>query len=142
MAEIDAELPADASVWERDLLDHLTSHVRIERAMLETYVAASKASGSKALAYVVDLLSEDEKRHHMTFQALAATLVHDANFKPGDPEIPRLDFDRVDAPKVRGLSAELMAREVQDLVELRKLAKELPLVAVAAGLAVCARAKL
>jgi hypothetical protein len=113
-----------ASVWEREFYAHLRQHVRNERNVLEAYVAAADATDSRAFAYVVNLLIEDERRHHILFQELADSLKHDAEFHRGDPAIPRLDFDRVDRSAVRDLTDQLVDREQEDLRELKKLQKD------------------
>ena len=125
--EVDTQVDTlvSASVYERDLYEHLTEHVRRERALLERYTAAAEATKSKALAYVVRLLTDDERRHHILFGELAASLRHSAEFAPGEPAIPRLDFDRVDGSAVRDLSRELIAGEQADAAALKKLRKRL-----------------
>jgi rubrerythrin len=123
MTDITNERLAGATRWEQGLFIHLTEHVRDEREALEAYVAAADATDSKALAYVVKLLIEDERRHHMLFQEMAESLKHDAEFRPGDPSIPRLDFKKVDRGAVRELTDQLIEREKADLRELKKLKK-------------------
>jgi len=114
-----------ASHVEQELYTHLTEHVRNERQVLERYVAAADATYSHALTYLVKLLIDDERRHHMMFNELASSLKHDAEFHSGEPTIPHMDFDRVDGAAVRELTDELMEREQQDKKELKKLQKEL-----------------
>ena len=65
---------AGPSAWARDLHAHLTSHVEIERGMLEEYRSAAEASSSKAFGYLVNLLIEDEIRHHRILTELADSL--------------------------------------------------------------------
>lgn len=113
-----------ASVWERELYEHLTQHVRNEGAILQQYAAAAEATDSLAFAYVVNLLFEDERRHHALFQGLAESLAHDAEFRKGDPTIPRLDFDRLDSEAVRTLTDALLTNERRDLRALRKLRRQ------------------
>jgi hypothetical protein len=123
MTDTTSERLVGASWWEQELFAHLTEHVRNERDVLEAYVAAADATDSKALAYVVKILIEDERRHHMLFQELADSLKHEAELRPGDPAIPRLDFQRVDRSAVRDLTDQLVDREQADLRELKKLQK-------------------
>ena len=113
-----------ASAWEQDLYAHLTEHVQNERELLQEYVAAAEATGSKALAYLVKLLIEDERRHHILFEELAASLKSSAELTGQDPVVPWVDFERV-GTSVRDLTDRLMEREQQDLRELKKLQKEL-----------------
>ena len=115
-----------ASSIEQELYTHLVEHVQNEREVLERYAAAADATYSHALTYLVQLLIEDERRHHMLFNELADSLRHDAEFHSGDPAIPRMDFDRVDSTAVRKLTDELLERELEDKKELKKLQKDLP----------------
>ena len=98
MSDVTSERLVGASVSEQELYEHLTEHVRKERSVLEAYVAAADATDSKALAYVVKLLIDDERHHHLLFQQLAESLKHDAEFHSGDPAIPRLDFTVINGP--------------------------------------------
>jgi rubrerythrin len=122
MTDTTSQPPVGASWWERELFTHLTDHVRNERDVLEAYVAAADATDSRALAYLVRILIEDERRHHRLFQELADSLKHDAELRDGDPAIPRLDF-QLD-PAVRDLTDQLIDREQEDLRELKKLQKD------------------
>lgn len=113
--------PISASTWERELFEMLMNHMELERESLEEYRRAAAETRSKAFAYVVGLLIEDEKRHHELFRALAQTVRSEAELMPGSPVIPNMDFDRVDSEKVRRVSLELLRNEDEDAKELRRL---------------------
>jgi hypothetical protein len=116
---------AGASQWERDLYEHLTTHVAVERAMLERYRDVASASSSQALAYLVDLLVEDEIRHHRLFTQLAESIETQA-LNPGEePVVPFLDFNRADRSLVLQLTDELLENEKKDTHELKRLQREL-----------------
>jgi hypothetical protein len=117
--------PVGASVWEREMFDHLTTHGRREGAMLEEYARAASATGSKALAYVVGLLIDDERRHHQHFAELAASLKSEAELAPEGPAIPRLDFHRVERDDVLEVTRRLLAEERADLAALKLLRRQL-----------------
>jgi hypothetical protein len=117
--------PIGASVWERDLYNHLATHIENERAVLQEYATAAEATDSKAFAYLVNLLIDDERRHHETFEALAESLKTEAELGGEQPEIPYLDLDRADRGFVRELSERLLEREKQDAEELKRLHKDL-----------------
>ena len=85
---------AGASAWERELYAHLTSHVEGERDLLQEYRAAAQTTPSKALRYLVNLLIDDEIRHHRIFMQLADSLRNDSMLGGKDPSVPHLDFDR------------------------------------------------
>jgi rubrerythrin len=117
--------PVGASVWERDLYNHLVTHIENESSLLQEYVAAAEQTDSKAFAYLVNLLIDDERRHHSTFAALAASLKTEAELGGEEPDIPYLDLDRSDRAQVRELSERLIEREREDAEELKRLHRQL-----------------
>lgn len=117
--------PIGASVWERAMFSFLTEHVARERSMLEDYMTAADSSGSKAFAYVVNMLVEDERRHHRLFTQIASSLKTDAELSGDDPVVPRIDFHHADAAELRSLTATLLNNEKADLRELKRLRKAL-----------------
>ncbi len=116
------------SAWERDLWTHLTSHVEAERGLLEEYSAVAEQSQSRAFRYLVNLLIEDESRHHRMFTALAESLKTQALTVAEEPIIPDLDFDRADRTALLDATKRLIAKEGQDARELKRLQHELHLV--------------
>ncbi len=116
--------PVGASAWERDLWVHLTDHVRLERGLLDEYAAVARGTRSTALSYLVDLLIDEEIRHHRMFEELAASLTSWDDGE-GGPAIPRMDFDVVDSDAVSGLVRDLLDREREDARQLKSLRREL-----------------
>lgn len=114
-----------ASVWEQELYEHLESHAGQEQQLLGQYQEAGETSGSTAFAYLVSLIIEDEKRHHRFFAELAESLRSDAEFRPEQPRIPRMDLSRADQDHIGLLTRQLLDREHDDAKELKRLAKEL-----------------
>ncbi len=114
---------AGASPWERDLYAHLTSHVEAERVLLKEYSGAAETSPSKALRYLVNLLIEDEIRHHRMFTELAESLRTEASLG-SDPPVPYVDFDLA-TDSVIDLTDQLLRKEQEDLQELKRLKREL-----------------
>ncbi len=104
---------------------YLTEHTRLEGAMLAEYVATAEGTESKALAYLVNLLVEDEHRHHRFFNDLAASLKSEAELSGVDPVIPRLDLRLVDSADLLATTRRLLEHEQSDAVELKRLHKEL-----------------
>ncbi len=116
---------AGPSAWARDLHAHLTSHVEIERGMLEEYRSAAEASSSKAFEYLVNLLIEDEIRHHRILLELADSLETISLRPREEPQVPYLDFNRSDTQSVLDLTEKLLQREQQDALELKRFQREL-----------------
>jgi hypothetical protein len=114
-----------ASVWESELYEHLTSHAEVEMELLEPYRQAAAESSSAAFGYLVSLIIEDEKRHHRQFVDLADSLRTDAEMRPEQPTVPRLDLAGPDRGNIVALSEGLLERERADSKQLRQLAKEM-----------------
>lgn len=126
MTNMTDESSAGPSPWERDLYAHLSSHVQGERGLLEEYKAAADASPSKALRYLVNLLIEDEIRHHRLFNELAQSLKSESLHSGEEPVVPYFDLDRSpDRAAVIELTDQLLEREQQDSSELKRLRREL-----------------
>jgi rubrerythrin len=125
MTSMTDESSRGPSVWERELWTHLTSHVVAERDLLEKYSAFAKQSQSKAFEYLVNLLIEDEIRHHRIFNELANTLESEALLLGNEPAIPYPDFDKADQAVLRKNTEELLESEERDARELKRLQHEL-----------------
>lgn len=128
MSAMADESSAGVSPWERDLYKHLVNHVETERDLLEGYRAAAQESPSKALHYLINLLIEDEVRHHRVFGELAASLRAESMLGGEEPAVPPMDFDRANYQEVAALTDRLLEKELEDQVELRRLRRELRLV--------------
>jgi len=125
MTSMTDESSRGPSVWERELWTHLTSHVAAERDLLEKYSAVAKQSQSKAFGYLVNLLIEDEIRHHRIFNQLAKSLESEAMLSGDEPAIPYPDFDKADQAMLRENTEELLESEERDARELKRLQHEL-----------------
>jgi hypothetical protein len=117
--------PSGASVWERALFDHLVDHVEREWGTLKEYTSAAEQTNSKAFAYVVGLLADDERRHHALFADLASSLKAEAELGGAEPTIPYMDFHKADTTKVRNLTLKLLKAEEQDAKDLKRLHEQL-----------------
>jgi hypothetical protein len=125
MSAMANESSAGVSEWERDLYAHLTTHVENERGLLESYRAAAEASPSMALRYLVNLLIEDEVRHHRLFAQLADSLKTESLLGGEEPSVPPMDFTRADHDAVAALTDQLLKSERQDARELKRLRRKL-----------------
>jgi rubrerythrin len=117
--------PIGASPWEREIFDHLTQHIVQERDLLAEYVNAARETESRALAYLIDLLVEDERRHHRLFKQLALSLKSSAEMRPDSPAVPRMDFNKENRAEVLEVTERLLEREEGDSLELKRLRKKL-----------------
>ncbi|HUY06352.1 MAG TPA: hypothetical protein VMU99_03715 [Acidimicrobiales bacterium] len=120
-----AEKLIGASVWERELYEHLTSHANNEQKILEEYQSASADSGSVVFEYLVGLIVKDEIRHHSWFEELASTVRTDAEFRPEEPAIPRLTHWGAHPKELAELTEKLLQQERSDSRQLKQLEKQL-----------------
>jgi hypothetical protein len=128
MDPVDVRSPTNTFGWteaETELFSHLSGHAAREGEILEEYVQAVEATQSKALAYLIEILMEDERRHHRWFAELASSLEADASFSGAEPAVPRMDFHRADRVAVRDVTARLLEHEMADEKELNRLQREL-----------------
>lgn len=119
------EAMAAMSPWQRDLFTHLANHVQSERVLLEEYSTLAMGSQSKAFQYLVNLLIQDEIRHHTIFMELTDTLKAEAVLSVEDTAVPPMDFYRADPSSIIDVTNVLLAREEEDLAELKELQRKL-----------------
>ncbi len=119
------ESSAGPSAWERQLYAHLTGHIETERAILEKYAAVAERTDSKAFRYLVNLLIDEEVRHHRLFGELARSLQTEALLTGEEPAVPYMDFQRADRVAVLEGAKELLENEERDIGELKRLQREL-----------------
>lgn len=114
-----------ASVHERELVGMLARHGKEEGVLLERYQRFATDAGSPAVRYLVQMILDEERRHHRLLAEMANTIAWGwSENSPGEaaPEIfPRNEPDDALARETR----ELLAAEKRDRGELRKLRKEL-----------------
>lgn len=125
MIDMTNESWAGPSATDRAVYAHLTNHVQLERGLLEEYHDIAANTDSEAFRYLVNLLIEDEIRHHKMFQDLADSLETLALMKPREPTVPLIDFARADKAEVLAATKRLLDHEAEDAKELRRLRREL-----------------
>ena len=125
MIDMTNESWAGPSATDRAVYAHLTSHIDLERGLLEEYRQIADNTDSEAFRYLVNLLIEDEIRHHKIFQQLADSLETIALMKPREPAVPLIDFARGDKAAVLEATKRLLDHETEDARELKRLRREL-----------------
>jgi hypothetical protein len=111
-----------ASVTIRNLVERLAAHGAEEGRILAEYERVASSAADPAARYLIDLIMEDERRHHRVLVELATAMAWDS---PGDaePAVPRLGWHLQGA--LRDATRRLREYEEQDRRELRRLKKEL-----------------
>ncbi|HEU5301619.1 MAG TPA: hypothetical protein VFW06_05190 [Acidimicrobiia bacterium] len=113
--------PAGLSVWEGQLLEHLTHHLDQEADLLETYERLSGEAGSDYVAYLFGLIGEDEARHHRLFEELVNALRAPVDRDVGTM-VPTV-ATAANAPELLEVVERFIKAERSDRRELRGLAR-------------------
>jgi len=103
----------------------LTNHIATERGLLEEYSDIADRTESRAFRYLVNLLIEDEIRHHRIFSELAESLETIALMKAKEPVVPFIDFVSADRDAVLEATERLLEHEGEDARELKRLQREI-----------------
>ena len=114
---------AGASTGDRDVVEWITRHGKTEGALLERYERFEREASSPLHRYLVKLILDDERRHHMVLAEIAEAIawggVNDAR-----PSIPRPVEGGADAELIEE-TKKLLASEKSDRAELRRLRRRL-----------------
>ena len=125
MTDMTNESWAGPSATDRTIYAHLTNHIATERGLLEEYSEIADRTESRAFRYLVNLLIEDEIRHHTIFSEIAESVETIALMKAREPAVPLIDFVRTDRDAVLDATERLLEHEREDARELKRLQREL-----------------
>lgn len=114
-----------ASVYERELVEKLTQHGKEEGVILERYQRFVQEGPSAAARYLVQLILDDERRHHQLLAELANAVAWGGNADGDVDAMPDLYPKGKAAPSFAEETKELLATERRDREELRRLRREL-----------------
>jgi rubrerythrin len=115
--------PAGANLL--SFIDTVESHISAEAASIQTYHRLVRQTSDPFIRVVMDLLIQDEARHHALPRQIAENLRAELTWSPESPpsltdEAP--DADGPTAVEVRGLEAEERrgAEELRDLAQRQR----------------------
>jgi len=111
-----------ASTDDRDLVELITSHGRQETERLLRYEEVAQRS-SPAMRYLMELIVEDERRHHRLLAEIADAIAWGTVPTP-QSGVPRPGSEDADAELVAE-TKELLTAEKEDRAELRRLRRRL-----------------
>jgi len=120
---MDVEQIVGASTWEAELFKHLQAHGKSEEQAQKDYGEIAAVIEEGDVRFLIELILEDEIRHHRLIAQLAEalrTLVEAG----GEPPIPWLTPLKR-RPDLLAATRRFLTAEREDLKELRKLLKEL-----------------
>jgi hypothetical protein len=114
-----------ASVSERELVDHLARHSEEEGALLGRYQRFAQEAASPAVRYLVQLIVEEEKKHHRLLGELANAIAWEWSDNSPVPATPELSSEVDTSSSLAQETKDLLAAEKRDSAELHRLRKEL-----------------
>ncbi len=112
-----------ASAGDRHIVEWMTRHAKEEEALLERYEHVARESTSPATRYLVELIMEDERRHHRVLGQIAHAIAWGSFMNP-DLAVPRMVDGAADKVLVEE-TKKLLASEKKDRTELRRLRRHL-----------------
>ena len=112
-----------ASAEERELVEWLSRHGQEEGELLERYERLLARTTSPSTRYLMNLILEDERRHHRLLAEIAEAIAWGILPRPGSA-VPRPDGGDADEEVVAETRA-LLASEKRDRRELKKLRRRL-----------------
>jgi bacterioferritin (cytochrome b1) len=114
-----------ASVWEQEVFDHLSEHSATEAGIIDEYRALASDTASPAVAYLMNVILEDESRHHRVLGELAQSVRAFAELSSEPGAVPFLSMPRADHDRVLEATERFLEVEREDMRELEALAKTL-----------------
>lgn len=114
-----------ASIGERELVEMLRRHGQEEGALLERYRRYATDASSPAVRYLVQLLLEDESRHHRLLVEMANAIAWGWTANSPVPVTPGIFEGKGQDDRLEAETNELLAFEERDEKELRRLLNQL-----------------
>ena len=120
---ITSRIPHDLSEYDRRLIEHLDEHVTSEKEVIDLYDALAHDE-HPYVAFIAELIGEDEARHHRLFTEWIETIKALAELRDAPDGIPHVDYHAVD-PETIELVDKLLHFEEADLAAAKKLRHEI-----------------
>jgi len=120
------ETPRGASTWERTIFELMQSHGKAEEQVERDYRQLASSVGAADVRFLIELILEDEGRHHQWFGQLSNAITALIEMEP-TPEIPWIE-PLSDPGTLLESTKRFLAVERADAKELRHMLKELQVV--------------
>jgi rubrerythrin len=115
--------PPGLSSWEYELYEHLTEHMENELDLVDEYSDLATSAGGH-VSYLLNLIMEDEARHHRLFDEWRNAIQGDAELREVEPQVPHLSRS-ADPEKVKSAARRFRKLEEADAKDLERLKKSL-----------------
>jgi hypothetical protein len=115
------ETPAGLSVFEREVYELLVDHVAKESAVVDEYDELLERSTGH-VRFLLDLIIQDELRHHRVYEEWAETFRSFASFVEPPDGVPNL-VQEAEPERLIAALEKLLALEKEDAKQLKDLEK-------------------
>jgi hypothetical protein len=112
-----------ASVLDQRLFDAIGAHEHDEQEIIDAYAAFAERTSSQTVRYLINLIVEDERRHHRVLMELANTIRAEVTFEERGSRMPYLDVHRGDIELLEA-TKRFLDIERHDREELRALSRQ------------------
>lgn len=112
-----------ASVLEQEAFEALVAHERDEADVIAAYETFARDTESDVVRFLIELIVEDERRHHRVIEQLANTIRAQATFEDVKPRIPYLDVRRHRDQQLLAATRMFLDIERKDRRHLKDLTK-------------------
>lgn len=110
--------------WDEEVLDRLSAHAEAERSTLAEYAAAAEMVEAPDVRYLMQLILDDERRHHRIFDDMARAVRAAHEWRHQDSEVPSLTGGPL-PESLKALTRRLLDVEQEDERELKALRRQL-----------------
>lgn len=110
--------------WDVTVLEHLTSHVQAEQTIMDDYARAVRTVQEPDVQYLLDLIVDDEVRHHRMMEEMVHALKGMMHWQHVSPAVPGRTHGAL-SPEVRQLVERFLKVERTDRRELEDLRHKL-----------------
>lgn len=110
--------------WEQTVTAMLGSHIGHEAEIVDAYRRFAQEAKDPAIRYLINLVAEDEDRHHRLFTDLVGAIVAAADSRSATSPLPSLGSGP-EPPELRNETRRFLAAEEDDARQLRTLRRAL-----------------
>lgn len=114
-----------ASPSDQELYERFRRHAEHEGAVIDEYRRLAEDTTSPDVRYLLELIIDDEERHHQVVDEMARTLRTHAASGDGSAPVPALAFRHHDAAALRQATRHFIRLEADDRRQLRRLRRHL-----------------
>lgn len=123
MAEVTKERLVGATEGDQRLFDAFREHEHNEEAVIDAYRDFGHGTDSATVRYLIDLIVEDERKHHRLLIELANTIRAEVTTQERGKRVPYLDVHRSDRAILEA-TGRFLEIERKDRRQFKELVKE------------------